>query len=154
MIAACMTCFTRFCHLDVVTLRVVEAELNVTELDDGEITNVSVCFTAMINPGLNREVVFELVLSNSSTATINDDFYLPQQNITIPYYDTYYNSCIYFLIIGDMEYEENEDIVYTINPLAPQDNVMYGNESDSLVITILDDDGKSYMCQSQVENEH
>ena len=98
-----------------------------------------VCFVALLNHPRDRDVVYEFILSNSSTATPGADFYI-QPNITISTTvdEDVYRFCIYIDIFEDTIVEENEMVVYYVRPLAQEDSV---NGSQTLVVTLIDDDG-------------
>ena len=125
------------------TLVVSQNETDVTELDTGYISVVTVCFYANVSASRRNDAVFELILDNMTTATLDEDF--TNNNtlyITIPYgFYGNFSECADLVIVGDDVYEENEIIVYTISPQAEQDSVEYEFGMDSLTVTIIDDDG-------------
>lgn len=129
-----------------VTLEVLTSEVNITESDDGEEIVVRTCFRANLPQPLNREVIFGLIESNSSTSTRGAEYY---PNITIPDiiiprgFRGEFRECIDIVVIGDNLVEDDEIIVYDVVSLSGRrDVVAYPQNMDSIVINVSDNDGE------------
>lgn len=130
---------------DVVTLIVQFASITIKEADNGSESNGSFIFSAKFNQPRSRDSVFELVLSDSTTATQVVDYVVDTQNITLPadLEGDEFESVFYVIIFGDDIYEQNEQIVFYIRPLSDKDSVEFPSGADSLDVTIVDNDGQS-----------
>ena len=62
------------------TITIYDSEKLVIEPDEGENTTVTICYTVDVTSTLERDAVFDLVLSPASTANISIDFYLATAN--------------------------------------------------------------------------
>ena len=106
----------------------------------GNSTTVRFCHEASVLRRLNRDVSFQFVLSNMSTASLGEDFYISSDtsvNLTIPYgFRGQYSSCIDLVIAGDDSIED-EIIAYTLEPLSTLDSVQLPNESDGYLMLII-----------------
>ena len=113
--------------------------ISVTEEDEGSVERMA-CFYVAVNRPRDREVVYELVFSNMSTATYGVDFEVYPLNVTVPtnFEGEVYMSCVRVTILGDDVVEEDEYFRYRIEPLYMQDRV---NGSDVFMVTIIDEDG-------------
>ena len=127
------------------TLVVLQYEMYVTELDSGYDSVVTVCFNATVSEQRRREAVFELVLDNTTTATLDYDFFPNNTDlfITIPsgFYGNF-SDCVDLVIVGDNLVEDDELVVYDLVPLSDKDYVMFPGGLDSISVTIIDNDGK------------
>lgn len=128
-----------------VTLFVVNATANITEPNAGMNSSVvTLCFSAQVDQTLTGNVIFRLFENiYTTTASLSSDFSLSSQLLTIPggFVGTF-TECINFLIIGDNDIEADEVIDYAVIPMSTADSVVYPDDSQSLVINILDNDGK------------
>ena len=106
------------------------------------------CFYVAVNQPRDREVVYDLYLSNMSTATYGVDFEVYPLNVTVPieFGGSVYTSCVTVTILGDDLVEEDEFFRYRIDPLNPQDLV---DGSNVLMVTIVDEDGKIFLILSE-----
>ena len=118
--------------------------LIIYEGDDGDREANHTCFTVSLNQPRTRDVVFTLEVSMMSTATPGVDFERPADNITITpeIQGEEYVTCVYIIVIGDDEVEDNELIVINVAPLSPLDRVESADGSSSTRATIIDNDGE------------
>ena len=133
-----------------VAILTVPPPLVVTEEDEGSVERMA-CFYVAVNRPRDREVVYQLVFSNMSTATYGVDFEVYPLNVTVPtnFDEDVFMSCVRVTILGDDVVEEDEIIRYRTEPLYMQDRV---NGSDVLIVTILDEDGKKELASSILES--
>ena len=99
-----------------------------------------VCFTVSLNQPRNRNIVFQLVLSNTSNATVGEDFVGFPNSITIP--STSFDrdeTCVGIFIVDDSLAEGDEVFTYFIRPLDERD---YVDGPDNVTVRILDNDGR------------
>ena len=130
---------------DVATAVVTIDQVNVTEPDIDEIAEAMWCFRVVYNQPLERDIVFEIVPTPETTATLYEDFTLNAANITVPAYsnESVYVSCVSVYVLGDGLVEDDlEVVVYDLVPQAMQDRVVYPEGSGALVVNIMDNDGK------------
>lgn len=123
------------------SLTVLNAEQSIVELDEGDSSSVTACFSANLSESLNRDAVFVLNFLPISTASFGADF-LPNTTIVlVPATATgEFITCINFEIVGDDVFEGDEAIVYTIFPQVILDSVMFPGNLSLLTINILDND--------------
>ena len=119
--------------------------VNVSEPAFGNITLVPMCFTAQVNMPLDRDAIFDLSLSNLSTASISDDFILNTSNpltIVAGFYGNF-SGCIDFVVIGNQDIEDTETVIYEITVRSMFDRVVFpSNASNLLIVTIFDNLGE------------
>ena len=131
---------------DVATAFVTVDQVTVTEPDMDEIAEAMWCFRVVYNQPLKRDIVFEIVPTPETTATLNEDFTLNATSITVPANSSegVYMSCVSVYVLGDGLVEDDlEVVVYNLVPQAMQDRVMYPEGSGALVVNIMDNDGKN-----------
>ena len=91
---------------------------------------------------LNRNAVYQLVQSISTTATNGLDFFIPTTSLTVPGdFVGEFVTCINFTIIGDNIFEGNETIVFDVVPQFVVDTVQFPENMSSVIVNILDNDG-------------
>ena len=94
---------------------------------------------------LNRNAVYQLIQSISTTATNGLDFFVSTGSLTVPGdFVGEFVTCINFTIIGDNIFEENETIVFDVVPQFVIDTVQFPENMSSLIVNILDNDGNYY----------
>jgi hypothetical protein len=132
-----------FSLADVVVLTVPTGPLVVYEGDEGESTLNQTCFNATLNQPRSRDSIFVITVSSMSTATSAVDFE-PLGNITVPtnYSGDVYEECVNITVIGDAIVEDDEFIIFNITALSPLDIVTSSDGSNTLQVTIIDNDGK------------
>ena len=126
------------------TVTITNPVTNVTELDSGADSTVSSCITAFINQTLERDAIFNFVLSEArSTAQLGIDFTSNLSPIVIPAgFVEYFSMCVNTTILGDDVVEEKEErIVYDLMAESDRDMVLFPMDSMYLVINIIDNDG-------------
>lgn len=129
--------------LDVAVLS-IPASLTIVEGDEGDRSTNHTCFTITLNQPRLRDVVFTITFNTMlSTASPGDDFYPLPENITITPDFNEEKYFLYLVVIGDDLVEDDEDIVYDVMALAEQDSVESVDSSNSLRVTIMDDDGET-----------
>ena len=126
-----------------VTLVALNPEQSVPEEDLGNSTTAASCFEASLEQPLNRIAVFLLIQSISSTATNGLDFFPVAPVITVPGdFVGEFVTCANFTIIGDNLIEDNETIVFDVVPQVAIDRVQFPENTSSVIVNILDNDGK------------
>ena len=126
-----------------VTLQATTSGENLFELDSGMSTNVTLCFTAMINESLNSIAVFHISLHPLSTATLQIDFNFTSSYLIIPAGTKgQYLTCFNVTIIGDSQIESNETVILKIVPLSELATVSFPHNANAITIDIFNDDGK------------
>jgi len=127
-----------------VTLFVQTAEFNVLEPELGQSLVITECFIANITQTRSMDDVFEFNLLNSSTATAGVDFFINHNSsLIIPANFTgIYSQCVDIVILGDGLTEGDELIEYSVRPLSVENSVQYAFGSNSLRISIIDNNGK------------
>ncbi len=119
------------------------SQFNITELDTGETTIVTTCFTARLSQPTTREVRFPLILSNMTTADGRMDFFmLSPPDVVIPFNSSgNFQSCLDIVqIFGDDFVENDEVIVYEVLS-SSSDRVLFPvNSPPFLRIVIAEDD--------------
>ena len=127
--------------------------IQIKEPKNGEYKTVEVCYTVNITSLLDRDAVFDLILSPTSTANISTDFYL---NTTSPLIiesgpsGTFYgsgsggveSSCIHLVVIGDEENEDTEIIAYELRARSDFDRVVFPSTISNLILVHVFDIGK------------
>ena len=120
-------------------------EVNVVVANATEPGIVTACFTTELSQPLNRDAMFEIALSNSTTSTVEFDF-LPEFDshfLVIPSnFSGVYEVCADVIVFDDVEVERDEIIVYDVTPLSELDTVEFPGNYDSIIFTIIDDDSK------------
>jgi hypothetical protein len=113
-------------------------------MNEGESDMVHVCFSSLLNQTLNRDAVFQLTPSNQTTASLETDFTLDNSsNITLSAGSSgETTSCIQLTIIGDNLVENNEVIVYDVIAIDGMDHVKFPNDTKSLMVEVLDNEGQ------------
>ena len=85
-------------------------------------------------------------LSNLTTATIEFDFFpeFDSHFLIIPMdFNGVYEICSDILVFDDEEMESGEIIVYDVTPLSQFDSVVFSGNQSSIVVYVIDDDGKN-----------
>ncbi len=128
-----------------VTLVVPEAEFFITEGDINVSMNVSVMVTSTLTQPQLRPILFELVLSDLTTAS-PEEYSLTNSFVIIPANTVgTFSTSITITLIGDNIIEANETIVYYLRPRTVGDMVNFTlpDGSNAITINIIDNDGKS-----------
>lgn len=128
-----------------VTLDVLTPMVSVLEMNVGEQDMVHVCFmiSSQLNQTLNRDATFQFAVSNLTTARLESDFiFTNSSSFTLPAGSSGDTTCIKFTIIGDNLVENDEVIVYDVLALDKLDQVAFPNDTESLRIEVLDNDGQ------------
>ena len=129
-------------NADVVTLLL--SNVDIIEPDLGENETVEVCFNVQFNLPRRRDAVFNFTISSNSTATPGVDFNPQYLEIRVPAY-IYSNDtrhCFNITIIGDIDEEGDETIVFDVLAQAEEDLVAFPLDSSAFVITLMDVLGK------------
>ena len=126
------------------TLVVTQSEFDVIEGDEGTTSVVTVMVSATLSLPQPRPILYELIISGSTTAS-PDEYSLTNPLVIIPAnYTGTFTASIDINIVGDDMIESNETVVYDVLPLAPGDMVDFAQPDGSTAITIniIDNDGK------------
>ena len=114
----------------------------IAEPKNGEYISVEVCYRVNITSSLDRDAIFDLIFSPTSTANISTDFYLNTSTPLIIGNETLSGrGCINFVVIGDDEDEaDTETIAYALRPRSQFDRVVFPSDatSDLLLVHIFD----------------
>lgn len=103
------------------------------------------CFRSNIQEPVANDVVFGLFESNDTTSRNGAEFF---PNVTVPDviiplgFSGMFTQCIDIVIVNDNVVEETEVIVYNVEPFSERNVVRFPENSESLVISVQDDDGK------------
>ena len=129
-------------NADVVTLFL--SNVDIIEPDLGENETVEVCFNVEFNLPRRRDAVFNFTFSSSSTAIPGVDFYPQYLEIRVPAYINYNDTrhCFNITIVGDIDEEGDETIVFDVLARAEEDTVVFPPNSSAFVITLVDVLGK------------
>ena len=131
-----------------VTLIVENPVIQIKEPNNGEYKTVEVCYTANITSPLDRDAVFDLILTPTSTANNGTDFYLTTTTPVIIESDfsgTFSGSgsggvvsgCIHLVVIGDEEDEaDTETIAYELRARSEFDRVVFPSDATSNLIMV------------------
>ena len=120
------------------------SNVNIIEPDLGENETVEVCFNVEFNLPRRRDAVFNFTFSSSSTAIPGVDFYPQYLEIRVPAYINYNDTrhCFNITIVGDIDEEGDETIVFDVLARAEEDLVVFPPNSSAFVITLVDVLGK------------
>ena len=132
--------------------------IQIKEPKNGEYKSVEVCYTANITSPLDRDAVFDLILSPTSTANISTDFYLNTSNPLIIESGQQsgggvVSGCIHLVVIGDEEDEaDTETIAYEIRARSDKfDRVVFRSDAPSnLIMVHIFDIGKIKIYAAEV----
>ncbi len=132
-----------------VSLIVDQSETNVVEQDVGQNFIISGCFSAQIDPPLQRDAFFDFSISPFSTAFEFVDYIVAGGNnfvggsLIVPS-GTFgsFSTCVDVIILGDAEVEPVEVAIFNLVARSECDQVVFPDSDDSLQITIFDNDGK------------
>ena len=117
--------------------------MEVTVANTTEHDVVTACFTSDVTIPLIRDALFLLTLSNSTTATVHQDFDSAPSFITVPTnFSGFFEVCINISIMDDSTVEDDEIIEYDVLPLSELDVVEFTGNFSSILFTIIDKDGK------------
>ena len=107
-------------------------------------TPVSFCFVANVNQPRRREAVFELILSNATTADNSTDFNITMRYVRVPMgFNGSFRECLYLLVLDDLLVEYDEVVVLEVRAVSDRDMVQFPEGSESLVFNIFDNDGEN-----------
>ena len=120
------------------------SNVDIIEPDLGENETVEVCFNVEFNLPRRRDAVFNFTFSSSSTAIPGVDFYPQYLEIRVPAYINYNDTrhCFNITIVGDIDEEGDETIVFDVLARAEEDMVAFPPNSSAFVITLVDVLGK------------
>lgn len=110
----------------------------------------------LLNSPRNRDSVFMITVSNISIAVLGVDFEPLLANITIfsDIAEEEYIQCVNISIVGDDEVEDDELIVLDVRALSEKDSVESVDDSSSLIVTVVDNDGKICTCSMSLHTSY
>ena len=119
----------------------------VLEGDNGEATDVEVCFTAQVEIPLGRDAYFIFNDSSRFNSAIEGRDYIAPINFTniviSGNFSGNFSTCVIITVLGNDVFDGLRKIVVNVTTESPLDRVTYSNENrTTLVISINEDDGE------------
>lgn len=134
-----------------VSLVVLDYNTTVVEPFSGNNATVDICFMAQLDSPLDRDSIFDISPSPTTTATLGDDYLFnsPTPTLTIPRgFSGTFSTCISIVILGDREDEDLETISYEVTARSLFDRVIFPLDANFsvIVVNILDAGKDQKIC--------